>query len=46
MPPWQGKVVAGAIRAARYVLVEGPGSSHALHFERFDNWSRRCWSTC
>ncbi len=35
-PPWQAKKVADAIQGARYELLTGPGSSHALHLERQD----------
>ncbi len=36
-PPWQAKKVADAIDGARYELITGPGSSHALHLERLDD---------
>ena len=36
-PPWQAKAVADAIPGARYELLTGPGSSHALHIERLDD---------
>ena len=36
-PTWQSKAVADAIPGARYELVTGPGSSHALHLERPDD---------
>ena len=35
-PPRQAKKVADAIPGARFELVTGPGSSHALHVERPD----------
>ncbi len=35
-PPRQAKKVAEAIPGAAFHLVEGPGSSHALHIERSD----------
>jgi pimeloyl-ACP methyl ester carboxylesterase len=36
-PPWQAKAVADRIPGARYELLTGPGSSHALHIERLDD---------
>lgn len=33
-----GKAVAEAIPDARYVMLEGPGSSHSQHFERTEEW--------
>ena len=33
-PTWQSKAVADAVPGARFELVTGPGSSHALHLER------------
>jgi len=36
-PPWQAKKVADAISGARFELLTGPGSSHALHVERLDD---------
>jgi pimeloyl-ACP methyl ester carboxylesterase len=33
-PPWRGEAVAGAIPGARFERFKGPGSSHALAFER------------
>ena len=36
-PTWQSKVVADAVPGARYELVRGPGSSHAMHLERPDD---------
>ena len=39
-PPWQAKAVADAVPGARYELVTGPGSSHALHLERPDDLVR------
>jgi pimeloyl-ACP methyl ester carboxylesterase len=36
-PTWQSKAVADAIPGARYELVTGPGSSHAVHLERPDD---------
>ena len=37
-PPSQSKAVADGIPGARYELFTGPGSSHALHFERLDEF--------
>jgi len=37
-PTWQSRAVAEAIPGAGFVLVEGPGSSHALHVERPQDW--------
>lgn len=37
-PHWQSRAVAEAIPGAEFVLVEGPGSSHALHVERLEEW--------
>jgi pimeloyl-ACP methyl ester carboxylesterase len=39
-PPWQAKAVADAVPGARYELVTGAGSSHALHLERPDDLVR------
>jgi pimeloyl-ACP methyl ester carboxylesterase len=39
-PTWQSKAVADAVPGARYELVTGPGSSHALHLERPDDLVR------
>lgn len=39
-PPWQAKKVADAIPGARYELVTGPGSSHGLHIERPDEFTK------
>ncbi len=39
-PPWQAKKVADAIPGARYELVTGPGSSHGLHIERPDDFTK------
>ena len=39
-PPWQSRAVADAVPGARYELVTGPGSSHALHLERPDDLVR------
>jgi pimeloyl-ACP methyl ester carboxylesterase len=36
-PTWQAKKVADAVPGARYELLTGPGSSHALHLERLDD---------
>ena len=36
--PRLGAAVADAIPGARLVLVEGPGSSHSMHFERTEEW--------
>lgn len=36
-PPRVAKPVADAIPGARYELITGPGSSHALHIERLDD---------
>jgi pimeloyl-ACP methyl ester carboxylesterase len=33
-PPWQGRAVADAIPGSRIEVLSGPGSSHALMFER------------
>ncbi|WP_204041159.1 alpha/beta fold hydrolase [Acrocarpospora phusangensis] len=33
-PPWQAKAVADAIPGAELEILDGPGSSHALAFER------------
>ena len=33
-PTWQSRAVADAVPGARFELVTGPGSSHALHLER------------
>ena len=37
-PPWQSRAVADRIPGARYELLTGPGSSHALHLERTEEW--------
>jgi pimeloyl-ACP methyl ester carboxylesterase len=39
-PTWQSKAVADAVPGARFELVTGPGSSHALHLERPDDLVR------
>ena len=39
-PPRQAKKVADAIPGARFELVTGPGSSHALHVERTEDLLR------
>jgi pimeloyl-ACP methyl ester carboxylesterase len=39
-PVWQSKAVADAVPGARFELVTGPGSSHALHLERPDDLVR------
>ena len=39
-PPWQARAVAEAVPGARFELVTGPGSSHALHIERLDDLLR------
>lgn len=39
-PPWQAKKVADAIPGARYELVTGPGSSHGMHIERPDEFTK------
>ncbi|GAA4283775.1 alpha/beta hydrolase [Brevibacterium daeguense] len=39
-PPRQAKKVADAIPGARFELLTGPGSSHALHVERLDDLLR------
>ena len=36
-PTWQSRAVADAVPGARFELVTGPGSSHALHLERPDD---------
>ena len=33
-PVWQARAVADRIPGARFELVTGPGSSHAMHLER------------
>ncbi|GAF45476.1 putative hydrolase [Rhodococcus wratislaviensis NBRC 100605] len=38
-PPWQCRAVAERIPGARYELLTGPGSSHALMLERADEFS-------
>lgn len=37
-PPRQARKVADRLPASRYVLLEGPGSSHALMTERTEEW--------
>jgi pimeloyl-ACP methyl ester carboxylesterase len=37
-PPWQGRKVADAIPGAEFHLITGPGSSHAAHIERPDEF--------
>jgi pimeloyl-ACP methyl ester carboxylesterase len=37
-PPRLSRAVAERIPGARYVLVEGPGSSHGMIYERLDDW--------
>lgn len=39
-PPWQARAVAEAVPGARFELVTGPGSSHALHIERLEDLLR------
>ncbi|MCD2195367.1 alpha/beta hydrolase [Actinomycetospora endophytica] len=39
-PPWQAKKVADAIPGARFELVTGPGSSHGMHIERPDDFTK------
>jgi pimeloyl-ACP methyl ester carboxylesterase len=39
-PPWQAKKVADAIPGARFELVTGPGSSHGMHIERPDEFTK------
>ena len=39
-PQWQAKKVADAIPGARFELVTGPGSSHGLHIERPDDFTK------
>ena len=36
--PRLGRAVAERIPDAEFVLIEGPGSSHSMHFERTDEW--------
>jgi pimeloyl-ACP methyl ester carboxylesterase len=36
--PRLGRAVAGLIPDATFVLLEGPGSSHGMHFERTEEW--------
>lgn len=36
--PRLGRAVAERIPGARFVLLEGPGSSHGMHFERTEEW--------
>ena len=38
-PPWIGREVADAIPGAEFRLVEGPGASHVLPFERPDEFN-------
>ena len=38
-PPWQGRKVAEAIPGADFHLITGPGSSHAAHIERPDEFN-------
>lgn len=37
-PPWQSEEVARRIPGARFEHLDGPGSSHALHLERTEEW--------
>lgn len=37
-PRWQSRAVADAIPGAEFVFLEGPGSSHAMHVERAQEW--------
>jgi len=39
-PPWQAKKVADAIPGARFELVTGPGSSHGMHIERPEEFTK------
>ena len=39
-PPWQAKKVADAIPGARFELVAGPGSSHGMHVERAEEFTK------
>jgi pimeloyl-ACP methyl ester carboxylesterase len=39
MPPWIGREIAEAIPGAKFHLVEGPGSSHAVLLERPDDYN-------
>ena len=36
--PRLGRAVAAGIPDAEFVLIEGPGSSHGMHFERTEEW--------
>jgi pimeloyl-ACP methyl ester carboxylesterase len=38
-PSWQGRKVADAIPGAEFHLISGPGSSHAAHMERPDEFT-------
>jgi pimeloyl-ACP methyl ester carboxylesterase len=37
-PPRLSRAVAELIPGARFVLVEGSGSSHGMHYERLGDW--------